>query len=57
MILYYSGGATLKAGPEADLKEKANVMLTYHTMSKRNRPEIRFARILKARKKQKQEKQ
>lgn len=50
LIIFYSGEENLGC-PERVLGDKANVMLTYHTMQKK--PHKRFRSIIKARKKKK----
>lgn len=50
LIIFYSGSASTKSGPEADLKEKANIMLTFHDMHKSGKPDARFGRVVDARK-------
>lgn len=48
-IIYYSGVGSTDSLPEVVLGERANVMLTYHFFSKKNKPDARFARILRGR--------
>lgn len=52
MLIYYSGEGS-KSNPEITLQDKANIMLTYGDMHKKNRPTKRFRVILKARKRKK----
>lgn len=49
-IIFYSGGAAIKAQPEVVLGDEANIMLTYYDYRKKNKPDNRFRRILRARK-------
>jgi len=52
MIIYYSGSGS-PSNPEVVLRDDANIMLTYHDFHKHNRPDTRFAKIIKKRKKRK----
>lgn len=46
MILFYSGGNSPVTRPENVLKDEADIMLTYHTFHKRNKPDKRFQEII-----------
>ena len=48
-IIFYSGSSSVASQPEVVLGKEANVMLTYHDFFKKNKPDSRFRRILKAR--------
>lgn len=50
LIIFYSGSASTRSGPEADLKKNANIMLTFHDMHKSGKPDARFRRVVAARK-------
>lgn len=51
MILYYSGVGHSWSNPEVLLGDKANIMLTFDHSKKTGRPNKRFRRVLKARRK------
>ena len=48
MIIYYSGNGS-KAEPEITLGDRANIMLTYQHFVRDNKPNTRFAAIVKVR--------
>lgn len=57
MIIYYSGSGSRKDNPEVTLGDKANVMLSFYGSSKKGKPEKRFRRILKVRRRRQNENQ
>lgn len=54
VIIYYSGSSSPQSNPETVLGSETNLMLTYHDMYKKNKPDGRFKRIIKARQKAQQ---